>query len=281
VLPSSAKDRFTIDYEHVFFFTQARKYYFQQQFEPSTTPGGIIFSRGTTKGGIYEKNSLHSNWGLTRKEAKQFDYKGQAIKDYLPTKAQNPSDTKRRILASQQHQLEDTGQIMRNMRAVWRIPTQPYPESHFAVFPEALVSRILAAGCPEFVCKQCGKPRERNIIYEYKGATPKGGKYKGTGLDGTLQWERPAKREFKGWSDCGCGKGFVGGLVLDPFFGRGTTGIVAKRQKKRFVGIELSEEYVDLSLRELGYSSPEHRKMVQRLRKRNRDGVHNIEGYFQ
>jgi DNA modification methylase len=37
------------------------------------------------------------------------------------------------------------------------------------------------------------------------------------------------------------------GIVLDPFFGAGTTGVVAKRLNRKFVGIELNEEYIDIA----------------------------------
>jgi len=37
----------------------------------------------------------------------------------------------------------------RNIRSVWTIPTQPYPEAHFATFPEALVEKCLLAGSAE------------------------------------------------------------------------------------------------------------------------------------
>jgi DNA modification methylase len=37
----------------------------------------------------------------------------------------------------------------RNVRSVWTIPTQPYPDAHFAVFPEELPRRCILAGCPE------------------------------------------------------------------------------------------------------------------------------------
>lgn len=40
-----------------------------------------------------------------------------------------------------------------------------------------------------------------------------------------------------------------GGVVLDPFSGSGTTGAVALRSGRRYVGIDLSEEYLELSLR--------------------------------
>lgn len=40
-----------------------------------------------------------------------------------------------------------------------------------------------------------------------------------------------------------------GGTVLDPFSGSGTTGMVAARHGHRYVGIDASEDYLDLSLR--------------------------------
>lgn len=36
----------------------------------------------------------------------------------------------------------------------------------------------------------------------------------------------------------------VGGVVLDPFFGSGTTGAVAKRYGREFIGIDLNERYL-------------------------------------
>src|SRR5699024_7128523 len=40
-----------------------------------------------------------------------------------------------------------------------------------------------------------------------------------------------------------------GGTVLDPFSGSGTTGLAAARHGRRYVGIDLSAEYLDLSLK--------------------------------
>ena len=42
----------------------------------------------------------------------------------------------------------------------------------------------------------------------------------------------------------GCPKG---GVVLDPFSGAGTTGCVAKKQNKSFIGIELNPKYLEMS----------------------------------
>ena len=40
-----------------------------------------------------------------------------------------------------------------------------------------------------------------------------------------------------------------GDLVLDPFNGSGTTGIVASNLKRAYIGIELDKEYLDLTVR--------------------------------
>lgn len=39
------------------------------------------------------------------------------------------------------------------------------------------------------------------------------------------------------------------GVVLDPFFGSGTTGRVAEKLNRKWVGIELNKDYVDIALR--------------------------------
>jgi site-specific DNA-methyltransferase (cytosine-N4-specific) len=67
VMPSSIKDRFTVSYEYVLFFTKSKQYYFETQYEPyRTSPKQIA-------------------------QYMQFDYEGQAIKDYESAGAQDPS----------------------------------------------------------------------------------------------------------------------------------------------------------------------------------------------
>ena len=39
----------------------------------------------------------------------------------------------------------------------------------------------------------------------------------------------------------------IGGVVLDPFFGAGTTGVVAKEEQRGFIGIELNPEYAKMA----------------------------------
>lgn len=43
----------------------------------------------------------------------------------------------------------------------------------------------------------------------------------------------------------------VDDLILDPFTGSSTTGVVAIKYKRRFIGIETDAEYLDLSVKRL------------------------------
>jgi DNA modification methylase len=79
----------------------------------------------------------------------------------------------------------------RNRRTVWTIASQPFPGSHFATMPEALVEPCVMAG---------SKP---------------------------------------------------GDLVLDPFAGSGTVGVVALRHGRRFLGIELNPTYCAIARRRI------------------------------
>ena len=51
----------------------------------------------------------------------------------------------------------------------------------------------------------------------------------------------------------GCPKG---GIVLDPFFGSGTTGLAAKRLERGYIGIELNTAYCELAKERIGGEKP-------------------------
>ena len=57
------------------------------------------------------------------------------------------------------------------------------------------------------------------------------------------------KRELKeiGYANCNCNAGWESGIVLDPFMGAGTSALVALKQRKRFIGIEIKQEYIDMA----------------------------------
>jgi site-specific DNA-methyltransferase (adenine-specific) len=149
-LPQSVTDRFTHDYESVYFFSKESKYYFEQQLEEYTAPinrwgGQTVKGDGVS---LWDEGTGQSTYTRPR--------------DLRP----NPDG--------------------RNMRTVVSINTESFPGAHFAVFPKKLVRPLLKAGCPE------------------------------------------------------------GGLVLDPFIGSGTVGIVAYEEDRNWIGIELNKEFRDL-----------------------------------
>ncbi len=185
-MPESVTDRPTRAHEYIFLLTKNARYFYdaaaiREPYAPSTV---TQFTQG---------------------------YEGQAIKDYAGTGAQNPSDVKRRIVDKQRGHgrrhagFNDRWDAMEkdkqqasgaNKRSVWTVATQPYPEAHFATFPEALIKPCILAGSR------------------------------------------------------------VGDTVLDPFTGSGTTGVVAIRRQRSFVGCELNAEYVALARRRIGGVAP-------------------------
>jgi len=147
VMPESVKDRFTEDYEYLFFFTKNKKYYFKQQFEPIT---------------------------FSAIERSRYSFGGNR-------------DGVDRVMIGQPEGKIEVNPSGRNKRCVWLINNKGTDLPHYAVYPEELPKTPILAGCPE------------------------------------------------------------NGVVLDPFFGTGTTGIVALKQNKQFVGIEINPEYAKLA----------------------------------
>ena len=160
-MPSSAKDRFTVDFEYVYFFTKNKKYYFEQQLEPWTDQRKSDVDR-----------ALDGNYRYKGKHKEGYD-KATTRNNHLNANA--------------------TGQPIgnplkgRNKRCVWKITLKPFKGAHFAVFPPELCETPIKAGCP------------------------------------------------------------VDGIVLDPFFGAGTLGVVATKLGRNYVGIELNPEYIKIA----------------------------------
>ncbi len=154
-MPSSATDRFTVDYEHIFFFTKSQNYYFETQYEP--------LQKSTIERDRYPRLSETSKY-------KDNHYYG---------------------LRDRNNGIINSNGENRIKRTVWKITTKPYPEAHFAVFPEELIKTPILAGCPE------------------------------------------------------------GGIVLDPFAGSGTTLKAAHQLNRKWIGIEINPDYVQLAKKRL------------------------------
>ena len=143
----------------------------------------------------------------------------------------------------------------RNKRSVWKVTTRPFSGAHFACYPPELIKPCIAAGCPETTCAICGAPWERIVRVDRpesmgrgRGASPSCARAIGAPQQDT-NGQRTAKtrRETLGWEPtCEHNERGQGGIVLDPFFGSGTTGMVAESLGRRWFGIELNPEYEPL-----------------------------------
>lgn len=108
-MPSSAKDRFTVDFENIFFFVKQPKYWFEQRLEAQTT---TPFEDRLVRHKAWDNDPL-----LERGKGEN------AVMKY------NPNG--------------------RNMRTTWDIPFEPQSSEHYASYPTKLVERMARAGCPE------------------------------------------------------------------------------------------------------------------------------------
>jgi DNA modification methylase len=130
-------------------------------------------------------------------KAERYYYDAEAIAE--PTEGRELFGNSRKLVHADRQDCERrdmTPNFSRNARSVWTITTAPYPEAHFATFPEALPERCIKAGSKE------------------------------------------------------------GDTVLDPFCGSGTTGAVAMRLGRNFIGIELNPTYAELSRKRIGSALP-------------------------
>lgn len=105
----------------------------------------------------------------------------------------------------------------RNKRSVWKVATRSYRGAHFATFPPELIEPCILAGTSTGGC--CATCRT------------------------------PLIRTDNDWRHaCTCGAAdVVPCTVLDTFFGAGTTGVVAMRNGRNFIGCELNPDYANLA----------------------------------
>lgn len=190
-MPESVNDRCTKAHEYIFLLSKSRLYYFDADAikEPVT---GNAHSRGkgvnpkAVSGWVIEAGVPHDAVNHNRRDT------GVGWGRLSELKPKNRRAGRGRIKQNESFSAAVTGMVnTRNKRSVWTVPTQAYPEAHFATFPEKLIQPCVLAGSP------------------------------------------------------------VGGLVLDPFSGSGTTGLVALRNRREYIGIELSAEYVAMSKRRI------------------------------
>ena len=228
-MPESVRDRCTKSHEYIFLLTKSPRYYYDAE---AIKENGSGVSGGACFGKV--------NHAEAAAEA------GQQTREY-----------------------DRPEYGTRNRRSVWTITTQPYPDAHFATFPEELPRLCIAAGTSERgCCPECGKPWvrrvERTPIPDGRKTTPN---RSGSG-DLMQGWEGVGGGETKtrtlGWTpSCSCDCCIeehgqqpyyptIPCTVLDPFSGSGTTGAVACTMGRDYIGIELNPEYAAMSERRIG-----------------------------
>ena len=167
----------------------------------------------------------------------------------------------------------------RNLRDVWTIASQPFPEAHFATFPPRLAELCIQAGTSAGgACAACGRPLLRVTAdqgpdrdWQRRSGGDAAGGYHGRSTKGHaaagVQDASAVKarilagrrvRETTGWRPtCRCkGAAVVPCAVLDPFGGSGTTGLVADRLRRDAILIELSPKYAAMARRRIAHDAP-------------------------
>jgi DNA modification methylase len=146
----------------------------------------------------------------------------------------------------------------RNPRSVLDVPSQPYKGSHYATYPPALIAPLILATCPRRACPVCGQGWspvvERGLALADDGETclkcnKKHGKAKiGANESGAHLPEVFVCRDDRTTGQrptCDCGRDdYVPGIVFDPFLGSGTSGEVAQELQRRWVGLDISRDYL-------------------------------------
>jgi DNA modification methylase len=131
-MPESVTDRPTKAHEYVFLLTKSQKYHYDQDAIREPLAASSIARLGQNV--VSQAGSDRANGGR---------------KTNGPMKAVCFGGNKRNGGATYSGNLWESDGKGANKRSVWEIPTTPYPEAHFAVYPEKLVEPCILAGCPE------------------------------------------------------------------------------------------------------------------------------------
>jgi DNA modification methylase len=261
-MPESVKDRCTKSHEYLFLLSKTPRYYFDAEAicEPcSPNTNARISQNLMDQIGSHRANGGSKTNGPMRAVIKGSTRKLAEVGLGIKTNASFEEACSMPVDS-------------RNKRSVWTISTKSYKGAHFATFPPDLVEPCIRAGTSEHgVCDQCGSPFVRTMERE-RVATRPGTASKvlrsGQALDrqsgelvecGNKPWSsaevgnRDPQRHVTrvtttGWeSSCECiAPNAIGGVVLDPFAGSGTTIEVAVDLGRRGIGTELNPAYVKL-----------------------------------
>jgi DNA modification methylase len=257
-MPESVRDRCTKAHEYIFLLSKSERYYYDQDAirEPlkDASVARLIQDVENQEGSARVPGKTNGN------------IKAKCGKDFSSKMAGGGG-----INANRSGYFDkDTGEPLcgttANKKSVWQVTTKGYSEAHFATFPPEIPEICIKAGTSEWgCCKKCGAPWERvtertpMVIARSERTHSKGD----TRSSGTML--EPPKSETIGCRPtCKCygGNGEFGQAtpapctVLDPFNGAGTTGLVATRLGRDYIGIELNPEYMEMARRRIEGDAP-------------------------
>ena len=149
--------------------------------------------------------------------------------------------------------------------SVLKISTESYPGADFATFPRKLVEPCVKAGTSEKGCCSVVGLVERELESE-RVATRSGNVSKvwtdnpdspHSMQNGSIVGNRDPFRHVRiatttGWHPtCSHDAPTVPCVVLDPFSGTSTTGVVSLALNRRYIGLDLSQEYLGQAVQRL------------------------------
>ena len=154
VMPSSVEDRFTIDYEPIFFFTKSKKYWFEQQYESYAPTSDVRYRQALRAGRSYTTKAPYKT-NTPYAHPKKQDLTGNPTYTGFNARYKRGQGS----IASRGDDVDGlvvggTNPNGRNMRTVMRMPTKPLRiaerivDEHIATFPEDLIIPFIKAGCP-------------------------------------------------------------------------------------------------------------------------------------
>lgn len=163
-MPESVTDRCTKSHEYLFLLTKSKRYYFDQAAisEPIESNRPDMATKGVRTGLAYlgqQVGPQHNSWktpdgwdtstgegghGSFHREGRE---KGQVRTDKDQGRGeQGLRDSTKFGRGAGWRDKPGTSPPRRNKRSVWTVQTEPYPEAHFATYPQKLIEPCVLAG---------------------------------------------------------------------------------------------------------------------------------------